>query len=403
MLFTTRGSTGHQLPLDPYAHAAIEAGHEVLVAAQGGHGATVQRAGLPFAPLGDPPDEEWMPLLAAFGRLSVEAAHERMVADFFGRIDTRATLPGLRALAADWRPDVILRESWEFASTLVADAGDIPLVRVALGSAALEASTIGLVAGAVDEARAAMGLSPDPTGARLDEAPLFTSLPAGLEDPSIPPPAGTRRFGFRPAGTAPELPDWWPGNDDPLVYASFGTVAAGAHLPYFPALYQALVDALAPLPVRLLVTVGADADPAALGAPPANVRVERWVAQEAALRSAALVVCHGGYGTTVGALAHGVPLVVVPLFSFDQWINAAAVARAGAGIALDGDRATRQVLALPGPEVLGGMREAVERVLRDPAYGRGAAAVAAGVRDAPPASAALDLLEALRPGVDPPC
>jgi UDP:flavonoid glycosyltransferase YjiC (YdhE family) len=46
---------------------------------------------------------------------------------------------------------------------------------------------------------------------------------------------------------------------------------------------------------------------------------------------AAAVVCHGGYGSTLGALRHGVPLVVMPLFSSDQWVNAAAVARAGAG------------------------------------------------------------------------
>jgi UDP:flavonoid glycosyltransferase YjiC (YdhE family) len=48
-----------------------------------------------------------------------------------------------------------------------------------------------------------------------------------------------------------------------------------------------------------------------------------------------VIVCRGGYGSTLGALRHGVPLVVMPLFSADQWVNAAAVARAGAGIALD--------------------------------------------------------------------
>jgi hypothetical protein len=45
-------------------------------------------------------------------------------------------------------------------------------------------------------------------------------------------------------------------------------------------------------------------------------------------------VGHGGFGTTMAALAHGVPMVVVPLFAIDQHYNAAAVARAGAGVAL---------------------------------------------------------------------
>ena len=41
------------------------------------------------------------------------------------------------------------------------------------------------------------------------------------------------------------------------------------------------IDALAPLPARILVTIGNGGDPAALGALPGNVHVERWVAQDA--------------------------------------------------------------------------------------------------------------------------
>ena len=81
---------------------------------------------------------------------------------------------------------------------------------------------------------------------------------------------------------------------------------------------------------------------------------------------AAAVVGHGGHGTTLGALAHGVPQVVVPLFSIDQWANAAAVERAGAGVALDADRSSRRVLARPGPEVIDGLGPAVQRILAEP-------------------------------------
>jgi UDP:flavonoid glycosyltransferase YjiC (YdhE family) len=62
VLFTTRGSAGHLGPLVPYATACRRAGHDVLVAAQDRFEANVSRTGLPFAPLGAPPDEEWMPL-----------------------------------------------------------------------------------------------------------------------------------------------------------------------------------------------------------------------------------------------------------------------------------------------------------------------------------------------------
>jgi UDP:flavonoid glycosyltransferase YjiC (YdhE family) len=77
-------------------------------------------------------------------------------------------------------------------------------------------------------------------------------------------------------------------------------------------------DALAPLHARVLLTIGDSRDLRELGAIPSNVHVERWVAQDAVLPHAAAVVCHGGYGSTLGTLRHGVPLVVLPLFSSDQ-------------------------------------------------------------------------------------
>jgi UDP:flavonoid glycosyltransferase YjiC (YdhE family) len=62
-----------------------------------------------------------------------------------------------------------------------------------------------------------------------------------------------------------------------------------------------------------------------------NVHVESWVAQEDAFAEASIVICHGGSGTTMGALAAGVPLILLPLFA-DQPTNAALVQKAGAGI-----------------------------------------------------------------------
>ena len=94
--------------------------------------------------------------------------------------------------------------------------------------------------------------------------------------------------------------------------------------------------------------------------------VERWVPQDEVLQRAAAVVTHGGHGSTMGALAHGVPCVVLPLFALDQWFNAAAVARAGAGIALDGERDTRRAIDLPNAETFAALRPAVEHVLDDP-------------------------------------
>ena len=91
------------------------------------------------------------------------------------------------------------------------------------------------------------------------------------------------------------------------------------------------------------------------------------------------------------------PQVVVPLFSIDQWANAAAVERAGAGIALDADRSSPPRARPPGPEVIDGLGPAVERVLAEPSHRGEAQRIAAAMRALPPAEAALDVLSSLRP------
>jgi UDP:flavonoid glycosyltransferase YjiC (YdhE family) len=136
-------------------------------------------------------------------------------------------------------------------------------------------------------------------------------------------------------------------------------------------------------------------DPGRLGALPPNVHLERWVSQDAVAPHAAAIVCHGGYGSTLGALSHGVPLVVVPLFSSDQWDNAAAVSRAGAGVALDTERSTRGVLDLPGVDTLLELAPAVQRVLDAGSFRRHARRIADAMGTLAPVDSAIDALAAM--------
>jgi UDP:flavonoid glycosyltransferase YjiC (YdhE family) len=395
LLMTTRGSSGHVGPLAPFGRACLQAGHDVMVSGQRQFRDNVERTGLPFAPVDDPPPEQWMPLMGAFAQLDFATANARMIGDFFAGLDTAAALPALRRIVEEWQPDIVVRESWEYAGALVAERYEIPLARVALGLAAVEEETIAWAAARVGAARAELGLPPDPAGDRLRDPPYLTTMPAALEDPALPMPPVTHRF--RPAApAAPKpLPDWWPGNHDPLVYLTFGSVTAGAHLPYYPGLYRAAIDTLAPLPVRLLVTVGEPRELSELGELPPNVRVERWVPQEAVAPHAAVIVCHGGRGSTIGALEYGVPLVVLPLFSFDQVANAEAVARGGAGVAIDGDRLTRGALEPPPAATVEALGTAVRRVLADDRFRREAQGIADATRDLPPVEAAVEVLEGL--------
>ena len=99
----------------------------------------------------------------------------------------------------------------------------------------------------------------------------------------------------------------------------------------------------------------------------------------------------------LGALAHGVPSVVLPLFSFDQWAERRPRSpAAGAGITLDADAGERRLLAMPPADVTDRLAPAVERVL---AEARPTRPARAGSRTrwrsgCPAADAALDVLEA---------
>ena len=175
----------------------------------------MERAGLPFAPVDDPPEEEWMPLMGRFAELDIATANDLMISEFFAGIDLRAELPGLRAIVEDGRPDVIVRESWEFGSTLVAELYEIPIVRVGLGVAEVEEWSVELAAPEVDTARESLGLPGDPAGDRLRDAPYFTAMPQALEDPGAAQPERTHRFRFGTSEAVAPLPDWWPGNEIP--------------------------------------------------------------------------------------------------------------------------------------------------------------------------------------------
>jgi glycosyltransferase len=146
------------------------------------------------------------------------------------------------------------------------------------------------------------------------------------------------------------------------------------------------------------MTLGEAGDPEALGALPGNVHVERWWPQEQVMQHAAAILGHGGFGTTMTALAAGLPQVVVPLFAGDQYENAARVDVTGAGVALqvDGVADRRAGDMVPsGPDVLDRLPAAVRAALHDDGLRRGAQAIAAEIAALPEPETCLPLLEEL--------
>ena len=162
-------------------------------------------------------------------------------------------------------------------------------------------------------------------------------------------------------------------------------MAAGLGL--YPVMYRAALEALAGLPVRVLAATGRDADLTELQGLPGNVRVEQWVPQADVLGHARLVVHHGGYGTLLDAVAAGVPQIAVPLFSADQFDNAARIGELGLGLSVPrdlGGAADGPSMTFPTPGLVADLRLAAETVLADPRFSEFAGRAAAAMAELPP-------------------
>ena len=148
------------------------------------------------------------------------------------------------------------------------------------------------------------------------------------------PAGGPIWVGAITAGTPPV-----PSAEPPLVLVSLSST-------WFPgqtAAYQNIITALGTLPVRGLVTLGGVGPDRAFDVP-ANVEVRDHADHAELMPTVSLVVGHGGHATTFSALAHGKPLVILPMHPLlDQPMIAASVVDAGAAVQLKRTASSNQI------------------------------------------------------------
>jgi UDP:flavonoid glycosyltransferase YjiC (YdhE family) len=137
-----------------------------------------------------------------------------------------------------------------------------------------------------------------------------------------------------------KLPYGWKASV-PLVLVSFSTDPLQAT----PELIQRTISALGKLKVNAVATVGASLDIAKLSCP-LNVLVVDAANHDLLLAQASLVITHGGHGTVMRSLKHGVPLIVMPGVAPDQAPNGQMVEDLGAGRVLAQDAAGEAIGAL---------------------------------------------------------
>jgi len=234
----------------------------------------------------------------------------------------------------------------------------------------------------INRARAELGLPPvDDFWAqydRVDRVLVLTSTSFDFLPPRLP--ANVRYVGAMlddPPWAGTWTPPWPTSNHDPIVLVSLSSTFQDQ----LPVLTR-IVATLAQLRVRAIVTLGPALATIDLPSPAAHVVIARTAPHAAILRDAALAITHCGHGTTMRALAAGVPLVCMPM-GRDQGDTAARVVHHGAGVRLKPNAESAAI------------RRAVETVLSDPRYATSARRLADAIaRDAQTIDPAA-LIEAL--------
>jgi UDP:flavonoid glycosyltransferase YjiC (YdhE family) len=378
VLVTFAGGMGHFLPTLPYARELGSRGHEVRYACQQAMLPVVEATGFSAVDTGGAtplPTDQRRPLAP------VDRGHEqRVVTDFFiGRVGTERAAR-TRALIADWRPHLVVRDEMDVGAGVAAEAAGVPSADVVVIAAGgfLDA---GLIRPPLDRLRAGHGLASDPGARRLHGDLTLDPVPPGLRDPADPLP--DTAIAVRP----PILDDLAPSDQAPPVgpaarrsiYLTLGTIFAQESGDLFPRLLAGLRE----LDVDLLVTVGRELAPAELGPQPARIRVERFVPLPQALTGRHLVMSHAGSGTVLATLALGLPSILLPMGADQPW-TADRCRALGVSRVLD-----------PLTCTAGQVRTTVVELLGDCPEQRSAQALARRAAQLPTTADAADLLLAL--------
>jgi UDP:flavonoid glycosyltransferase YjiC (YdhE family) len=370
VLVSAFGATGHVFPALALSGRLRDRGHEIWFESLERWREVIEERGLHFIPA-----PEYIALPRPLPGMPATPTLAQSV---------QALMPVLREID----PDVVVNDFFTQPATLAAELGGVrratliphpypmkepglPSIYVGLVAPRTPVGTIGWRFAEPWFARRARQERADLNGVREELGlPPINRLYGAISDQlamvaTFPQLEYPRRWPAHVHVTGPmlfELPhpeiDLPPG-DAPLV-----VVAASTAMDQELRLVQATLSALEREPVRVLAVLNQKGrewpDPV-----PANATVVDWASYSQVMPRASLIICNGGHGTVVRALAEGVPLVVRPAGG-DMGENGARVAWAGAG------------LMVPRPLLAAGpLRWAVRRVLADAGFAARARAISA--------------------------
>lgn len=334
VLFTGPASAGHLFPMVPTAQALRAAGHEVLFAGSRPLD-QLRNAGFPITEIGDGTGiRDAFDRAAAKGVTYVDHTSTPdeildTAAAGFAEL-SRPTVDGLLTVAEQWRPDILVYDSFQAAAPLVAAKRGIPSVLHNFGVTSGHGMVARLAAN-FEDVYAEHRISGPARPVALDVLPASLGGDGdGWRVRYVPYNGG----GFVPA-------DLLRRGSRPRIVVTLGTVLT--EMDGVRAI-TGLAEAAGEVDADFLFALGG-ADLALLGELPANVRTLPWAPLAELLGTADAVVHHGGSGTMLTAVVAGIPQLLLPQGA-DHFTNADALVAVGAGLraeskAVDGELLTR--------------------------------------------------------------
>lgn len=363
---------GHVVPQLPLARAMRERGDQVAFVAAASLGSLLEGEGIALLAAGPEVPELVVELKRTTGVDILAAPPSAEVeAEIFAGARIDLGYQDSLAAARDFKPDLIVVDAMDYVGRIVAGALDVPHAVIALGPAVRPESVAATDARSV-VSHEARGLTPHQARWYLDTCPPALQF----DDFRAPAPRLTMRPEAYTGGTAVPAPG--ESRVRPRVLVNFGTIFV------IPEVITPVVRALLTRDLDIRVTLGPMRNAEEFDVDSDRVEFVGFTPLAQLLSDVDAVVTVGGAGTILGALAHGLPMVLTPLAA-DQPLHAGRVAAAGAGIAFPvGEFKPDQVA------------EAVASILGTPGYKEAAQRIAAEIKAmASPAEVAAELAAAI--------
>ncbi|MCP3821462.1 DUF1205 domain-containing protein [Streptomyces sp. A3M-1-3] len=411
VLFAVAPLTAHLYPSIPLAWALQSAGHEVRVASNTGLVGQITAAGLTAVDLGErtsPPapitdgaldrfsdalgfeagsdfDQLWRAtgyyLMAAYSRYHPDEEGRQELAD------------NLVEAARNWQPDLVIWDPACPVGSVAARECGAASARMMWGPDYFGWIRRRLVERMNDPA-SAVSADTDPLAALLapvfgrfghdfSEQLLFGDLTVDPIPSQLPRPDGLRRVPMRwvPYTGAAPVTQWLSQPPSrPRVCLSLGVTGRTVHDGPDTRITAAF-EAVADMDIEVVATVNATQ----LGEDtrvPDNVRIFDYIPLTQVMPTCSAIIHHGGFGTFFAAAAHRVPQMIVMEELGSALSSTRYLEARGAGVALPSD-------GLTAAQVGGGL----SRMLTEPSFRRGAAAVYADLTSVPGPGEIVPVLE----------